>query len=59
MLVSIGLDHTEFLGDSIEEITKDKCGIIKPKSVVITNKENKGLKWIKELSNPIIVSKYF
>lgn len=30
ILTRIGLDHTEYLGDSIEEITRNKCGIIKP-----------------------------
>ncbi len=27
---NIGFDHTELLGDSIEAITKEKCGILKP-----------------------------
>lgn len=29
VLMSIGLDHMQYLGDTIEEITKEKCGIIK------------------------------
>lgn len=30
VIVSIGLDHIEILGDTIEKITKEKAGIIKP-----------------------------
>ncbi|OMJ79220.1 hypothetical protein SteCoe_20823 [Stentor coeruleus] len=30
VIVSIGLDHIEILGDTIEKITKEKVGIIKP-----------------------------
>ena len=30
MIVSISLDHTKLLGNTIEEIATDKCGIIKP-----------------------------
>lgn len=36
VLVSVGLDHTHILGDTIEEIITDKAGIIKPNQVVIT-----------------------
>ncbi len=28
-ITSIGKDHTEYLGDTIEQITREKCGIIK------------------------------
>ena len=30
IITSISLDHTEILGDSVEEIAKEKAGIIKP-----------------------------
>ncbi len=30
VMVNIGFDHTELLGDSIEAITAEKCGILKP-----------------------------
>lgn len=30
LIMSIGLDHTQYLGDTIEKITAEKCGIIKP-----------------------------
>lgn len=59
VLTSIGLDHTEFLGDSVKEITEDKCGIIKQKSIVVANKENKGLEVIKKHAKKLmLVDKY-
>lgn len=30
VITNIGLDHTEYLGDTIARITAEKCGIIKP-----------------------------
>ncbi len=35
VLTNVGLDHTEVLGNTIEEIAKDKVGIIKPGKPVI------------------------
>lgn len=35
VLTSISLDHTQILGDTIEKITTEKCGIIKPNQPVI------------------------
>ncbi len=35
VLTNIGLDHTAFLGNTIEEITKTKCGIIKENGSVV------------------------
>lgn len=35
VLVSVGLDHTEILGDTIEQIAADKAGIIKPNGVAV------------------------
>lgn len=51
VITKIGLDHTAVLGDSIEKITAEKCGIIKncpvvtsfnqpPKALAILNKYN-------------------
>ncbi len=37
VLTRIGLDHTAVLGDTIEEIAEQKCGIIKSGSVVVTS----------------------
>lgn len=36
IITKIGLDHTEYLGDTIEKIAEEKCGIIKEGSKVIT-----------------------
>lgn len=36
IITKIGLDHTEYLGDTIEKIAEEKCGIIKPGTKVIT-----------------------
>ena len=35
VLVSVGLDHTEILGDSVEQIASDKVGIIKPNAIAV------------------------
>ncbi|MBR1444217.1 MAG: bifunctional folylpolyglutamate synthase/dihydrofolate synthase [Firmicutes bacterium] len=35
VITSIGIDHTEFLGDTIEKITKEKGGIIKKNSKIV------------------------
>ncbi len=52
VLTNIGLDHTHILGDTVEKITKDKCGIIKQNSKVVTCEGNLGLQWIKEKCKP-------
>ena len=36
VITSISLDHTQYLGDTIEEIALEKCGIIKTGSVAVT-----------------------
>ena len=36
VITRIAFDHTEYLGNTISEITAEKCGIIKPKSPVFT-----------------------
>ncbi len=36
VLTNIGLDHTDYLGDTIEKIAATKCGIIKPGSSVVS-----------------------
>lgn len=36
VLCSIGLDHTEYLGETIDKIAFEKCGIIKPGSRVVS-----------------------
>lgn len=54
VITKIGLDHTAVLGDSIEKITKEKCGIIKDCPVITTPYQpQKALEIIGEY-NPII-----
>ena len=40
VLTHIALDHLKYLGDTLDKITKVKCGIIKPKSKVVTITDN-------------------
>ncbi|RIA10571.1 dihydrofolate synthase/folylpolyglutamate synthase [Flavobacteriaceae bacterium MAR_2010_72] len=35
VITNIGLDHTQFLGDTLEQIAKEKAGIIKPNIPVV------------------------
>jgi len=39
VIMKIAMDHTQVLGDTIEEIAAEKCGIIKPGCPVITTCE--------------------
>lgn len=39
VITTIGLDHTAILGDTIEKIAAQKCGIIKPGSVAVTSEQ--------------------
>ncbi len=39
VITKIGLDHTAVLGETIEQITKEKCGIIKSNTVVTTHNQ--------------------
>lgn len=36
IITNLGLDHTKKLGNTIEKIAKEKCGIITPESLVFT-----------------------
>jgi len=40
VITSISLDHTDILGETIEEIALQKCGIIKPECPVISSEQN-------------------
>lgn len=40
VIVKIDLDHTGILGDTIEKIANEKCGIIKPGCPVVTTSQN-------------------
>ena len=51
ILTSISYDHMEILGYSIEEITTQKAGIIKPNTIVISAyQEENSIKIIEEIS---------
>jgi dihydrofolate synthase/folylpolyglutamate synthase len=51
VLTHIALDHTNYLGNSIEEITRVKSGIIKRKSKVVTLINNGDISIIKNKCN--------
>ena len=44
IIVTIGYDHMEVLGDTLEKITHEKCGIIKDDSAVLVGDLKKELK---------------
>ena len=59
----IGLDHTEYLGSTIREITDNKTGVIKPNSIAVTTlQEPEAMEVIKSkassLNSDCIVSDY-
>ncbi len=54
VITKIGLDHTAILGDTIEQITREKCGIIKDAPVITSfNQPKEALNILREY-NPII-----
>ena len=59
VITNIGIDHTQFLGDTLEAIAKEKGGIIKPETPVVigeTQKETASVfKHIAEKNNSNIV----
>ncbi|CAD2075393.1 bifunctional folylpolyglutamate synthase/dihydrofolate synthase [Phocicoccus pinnipedialis] len=44
IMTSIGLDHTDILGDTILDITKDKSGVIKPGVPLVFSVDNEDCK---------------
>jgi len=40
VITSISLDHTDILGETLEEIAEQKCGIIKDNCPVISSEQN-------------------
>ena len=51
ILTTIGLDHKEYLGKNLEQIAKEKSGILKEKNILICSNQNKkALEVIKEAS---------
>ena len=53
VLTSISLDHMNILGNTIEEIAKEKCGIIKSGVPVISYPQEEALEVIKERCNEL------
>lgn len=43
VITNIGLDHTEYLGDTVEKIAKTKAGIIKPGTHAVSYKQVPGV----------------
>lgn len=46
IITQIGLDHQQFLGDTLEEITKEKAGIIKENTAIVCSVIENELKFI-------------
>ncbi len=57
VITKLGLDHTAVLGETIEEIAAEKCGIIKSCTPVVTvpNQEGKALAVIKQHTNSLVI----
>ena len=43
VITSVSLDHTKILGDTLDQIAAEKCGIIKPGRPVITGAEQRSV----------------
>ena len=48
VITSISLEHTQYLGSTIEKIAAEKAGIIKENSIAVASQENAGIKIIRE-----------
>lgn len=56
VITKIGLDHTAVLGDSIEEITAEKCGIIKNAPVITSPYQRKNVhKIMRKYTDKLII----
>ena len=56
VITKIGLDHTAILGDTIEKITAEKCGILRDCPVVTSpNQKSEALKVIKSRTEKLTV----
>lgn len=49
LITNIGLDHQEYLGDSLEQIAFEKSGIFKPASIALTTEEKPECQKVMEL----------
>ena len=48
VITKIGMDHMQYLGGTVEEIAREKCGIIKPGCEVVTAPNERVIDIIKE-----------
>ncbi len=48
IITNISFDHTQFLGDTLEKIAREKAGIIKPKIPVVIGETN-GHDWVRKV----------
>ena len=48
VITRIGMDHMQYLGGTVEEIAREKCGIIKPGCEVVTAPNDRVIDVIKE-----------
>ncbi len=51
VITNIGLEHTNYLGNDIKSITKEKAGIIKHSIPVVTNAKGESLEEIEKIAN--------
>lgn len=57
VITKIGLDHTAVLGDTLDKITAEKCGIIKNAPLVTSFNQPKGAMNVLKKYNPVIPDK--
>ena len=49
LITNVGLDHTEYLGDTLERIAYEKSGVFKPETPALTTENNKDCQKVMEL----------
>lgn len=63
IITNIGIEHTDFLGKSIQQIAREKAGIIKPRVPIITGAKKTALQTIrknaKQKKSPLYLNKKF
>jgi dihydrofolate synthase / folylpolyglutamate synthase len=59
VLTNVGLDHTKFLGDTVEQIASDKVQIFKPDSVIVSGVEQPSVQQIVRLQAEAVKAPVF
>lgn len=49
LITNVGLDHQEFLGDTLEQIAYEKSGIFKPNAIALTTEKDPACQKVMEL----------